>query len=560
MPTALEDVVELARRRGFFWPAYEPYGGAAGLYVLGNLGVRLSAKIAQLWREYFVTPFNFVELDTPNLVPAPVLEASGHVSNFRDPMAECSSCHRKYRADHLLADAGSKLGEGSSLEEMEKELNSLKVKCPECKASQWTVRPFLTMFDTKLGPYADVTAFLRPETAQGTFVEFKRILEVERERMPLGVAQIGRGFRNEISPRQGIIRLRELRMMELEVFLDPEKPECQYLDRADEKTTLRILTEKARVGGVTEPEEVSLKEALESETIKLEWLGFLMLQSKKFMLALGVPPPSIMFLEKLKEERAHYSTQTFDLEVNLNELGWVEVAGLAYRTDFDLKSHTMKTGVDFSVSVQLPAPIKRKVRRWFIDIEKLKKAYPVEWRSMMKEYGSIKEREGEPPSSLAGVSVEPSLFTIKETEESVNVRKFIPHVVEPAFGVERLMLASLLYAYTTKEDRTVLRLPVEIAPQDVAVFPLISKEPMIKTAIEIAEELRKAGLAVFYDESGTIGRRYARSDEVGIPFAVTVDGQTEQDGTVTLRDRDSWTQVRVSRIQLGKEILNRKTA
>jgi glycyl-tRNA synthetase len=558
MPGTVDDVMELALRRGFFWPAYLPYGGAAGLYVLGNLGVKLTSNISQMWREFFITPYNFVEVDTPSLVPANVLEASGHVSNFKDPMAECGNCHRRYRADHLLKESGSDIGEGASLEEMERTLNGEKVKCPQCSSVNWSVKPFLTMFETKLGPYTDSVGYLRPETAQGTFVEFRRILETERERMPLGVAQVGRGFRNEISPRQGIIRLRELHMMELELFFDPEEQHCPYLSELNDGATMRILTGEARVRGETVPREISVIEALKEGLVKLEWLAYLMHRSELFVEALGVPHKSIRYVEKLREERAHYSAQTFDLEVEMGELGWVEVAGLAYRTDFDLRSHMAKTGVDLTASVQLPQPVRRKVRKWNINVEKVKKLYPKDWKQIMKEISSLKNREGDPPGSISGFTLDASVFDIRDVEEVTNVRKFIPHVVEPAFGVERLMLASLIHAYSFKEDRVVLRLPRRVAPIDAAVFPLVSKDAMIKDAIEIAKKLRDNGLSVFYDESGAIGRRYARADEVGIPFAVTVDGQTEQDGTVTLRDRDSWIQVRVPKNELVKEIVRRK--
>jgi dimeric type glycyl-tRNA synthetase len=223
----MDKVLEIARRRGFFWPAYETYGGSAGLFVFGDNGLKTRENMTTLWREVFVDPHGFPEIDGPEIVPEQVLQASGHVANFKDPMAECLSCHRKFRADHLLADAGVKVGEGAAQDLIEAKLAEYKVNCPECKAQSWSVRPFLTMFRTGLGPYSEAVGYLRPETAQNIFVEFKRIFEVGRGKLPFGVAQVGRGFRNEISPRQSLVRMREFHMAELELFFDPEKPDAQ---------------------------------------------------------------------------------------------------------------------------------------------------------------------------------------------------------------------------------------------------------------------------------------------------------------------------------------------
>jgi len=542
MPSVYDDVMELAKRRGFFWPAYEPYGGAAGLYVLGNLGVKLADKITRVWRDIFVRGNNFTEVETPNLVPEAILEASGHVKNFKDPMAECLSCHKRFRADHLVQEAGKDLKHGGELKEL---LN--EIKCPSCgKSSGWIVSTFLTMFETKLGPYANSKGYLRPETAQGIFVEFKRIFETEREKLPVGIAQVGKGFRNEISPRQGLIRLREFNMLELEVFFDPEDPRCEMLNDNQ-------LEEEVRFAMEDEEKLFSLRDALSTGKIINEWMAYMLFLAQQFLSRLGVPKDSMRFREVAENERAHYSKQTFDLEVKIDGYGWLEVAGIAYRTDFDLLSHMKATGNDYTVAVPLAESRKEKVRRWGINIEKLKERYPEKWKDVMREYSGLKDRTGYPPKTLAGLALDSSIFFVKEELIETMHRKFVPHVVEPSFGVERLMLACLCHSYKVKEGRAVLSLPSYLSPISVCVFPLVAKEDMVKIARDYERRLRQAGFDTFYDESGSIGRRYARADEAGAALCITVDGQTLQDSTVTFRDRDTWKQYRVDSNSLEEE-------
>ncbi|MEM3637094.1 MAG: glycine--tRNA ligase [Conexivisphaerales archaeon] len=543
MPSAYDAVVDLAKRRGFFWPAYETYGGAAGLYVLGNLGVKLADKIVRTWKEVFVRRNDFVEVDTPNLVPEAILQASGHVTNFKDPMAECQNCHRRFRADHLAAEAGVKVTHAKDLSELLQ-----KVKCPSCgKNSGWVISDFLTMFETRLGPYANARGYLRPETAQGIFVEFKRIFETERERLPIGVAQVGRGFRNEISPRQGLVRLREFRMLEVELFFDPENPKCDMLNDSSLETRIRITS--------SEKEELTtLGEAIRSGRIVNEWMAYMLSLAQEFLTKIGVAKEAIRFREVAEEERAHYSRQTFDVEVNIDGFGWLEVAGIAYRTDFDLTAHMKATGSDYSVAVPLKEPVKEKVKAWGINVDKLKQAHPEEWKNIMAEYSKFKERRGEPPEVIAGVKIDRSVYFVREEVVEIMHRKFIPHVLEPSFGLERLMLASLCHSYREKEERAILSLPPYLSPVSVCVFPLVSKDDMIKVARDYERRLKGAGFDTFYDESGTIGRRYARADEMGAPLCITVDSQTLLDHTVTFRDRDSWKQYRVDSDSLEEEV------
>ncbi|HVP23398.1 MAG TPA: glycine--tRNA ligase [Conexivisphaerales archaeon] len=556
LPGKVDKALEIARRRGFFWPAYETYGGSAGLFVFGDNGVKMRENMASLWREMFVGPHGFLEIDGPEIVPEQVLQASGHVANFKDPMAECQSCHRKFRADHLLADAGVKMAEGAQPEVIEEKLLENNVKCPECGAQKWTVRPFLTMFQTGLGPYSEAVGYLRPETAQNIFVEFKRIFEAGRGKLPFGVAQVGRGFRNEISPRQSLVRMREFHMAEVELFFDPDDSECSFLKFVEDET-LNLLTEDMVDQGKEEAMSESVKDALSKGHIKVAWLGYFMALSKLFLVRLGIPPEKQRFRAKLKGERAHYSAQTFDHEVLVEGWGWIEVAGHAYRTDYDLKSHMARTGADYSVSVEFDEPRRVTKTIWSLNVPAVKERYPGSWKEVLKAYGSLgpDAREAGVPEELGGEKLDPSVVQSSRKEEVVASKKLVPHVVEPSFGLDRIMLATMTNSLSRKEDRDVLGLPSRIAPVQVGVLPLLTKKEMTSEAEAIQATLEAAGLTTFYDDSGSIGRRYARLDEVGVPLAVTVDRDTLSKGTVTVRNRDTWEQTTVGKEDLPEALM-----
>jgi glycyl-tRNA synthetase len=401
---------------------------------------------------------------------------------------------------------------------------------------------------------------MRPETAQGIFTEFKRIYEISRGKMPLGVAQIGKAFRNEISPRQGVIRLREFSMMEIELFFDPLNPKCPLLNQV-ENEELRMLPEDLVEKGIEEPLIISVKDALSKGVIKQEWLAYFMVLSKKFAIKLGIPEDKQRFHAKLPSERAHYSAQTYDHEVLLDKFGWVEVAGHAYRTDYDLSSHMKKSSVDLSVSVQLEEPIKVKHLRMNINAKKIKEISPDKFNDIMKRLKEMSPEDAKREIDNSGAIVVEGLKLPKEAiefvdvEEEVKVRRFIPHVVEPSFGIERLVYATLEHAYSEKEDRAILGIPPYLAPIQVAVFPLVSKDKLQEKSIAIWEDLRRKGIDAIYDDSGSIGRRYARADEIGVPFAITIDYQTLDDDTVTIRDRDTWKQKRLTTKDLPDHLL-----
>ena len=480
-----DKIVELAKRRGFFWPSYEIYGGASGFVTFGPLGSVLKRRIEDKFRAFYTRPLGITEIESSVILPSKVFEASGHVEHFKEPLTECTNCKRKFRADHLLQEQAKMSDtetEKLTLTELKDEIDKRKVRCPECNGILGEPKHFMTMFTTTIGPYSDAVGYGRPEAAQSIFVEFRRLWELARERLPFGIVQIGHALRNEISPRQGPIRLREFTIMDVEFFFDPEEPNCTQLKDV-ENESLQLVRAEAKLKGEKEPITVTVKEALQKGYIKTEWHAYFMALAKRFLRELGVPDEKQRFMEKLDWEKAHYSAQSFDQEIHLERWGWIEVSGHAYRTDYDLKKHMEFSGVD------------------------------------MRAF-----KEG---------------------------RRFIPQVVEPSFGSDRLAYIVVEFAYQAKKDRAVLCLPRELSPVQVGVYPLVSKDGLPEKALQLYQALVKEGFAVEYDESGSIGRRYARADEAGTPLGITIDYDTLKDNAVTIRDRDSWKQVRTPIDQLA---------
>nr|WP_152939921.1 glycine--tRNA ligase [Acidianus ambivalens] len=544
-----EKVIELAKRRGIFWPSYEIYGGVGGLYDIGPIGTRIKNKIVQLWRKIFVEENSdfVVEIETPMITPKKVFEASGHLENFTDPIVECNKCHRVFRADHLVEEVLKINAEGLKAEELTNLIREKNIKCPVCGGDLGDVRYFNLLFSTNIGPYTGSTGFLRPETAQGMFTSFKRVYESTREKLPLGIAQVGRVARNEISPRQGLIRMREFTIMEIEFFMDPEDTENVPLDKFSEDK-INVLPAEAKIKG-EKPSTFKVKELVDEKIVINPWMAYWMATANKFVRKLGVPLERVYFEEKLPSERAHYSSQTFDQMVIVGE-DKVEISGHAYRGDYDLSRHSKSSGQDLSVFKKYDQPkiIKKKIV--IINKDKLNKESKDFVKEFMKRVSSLKPEEVEKilNEKIDGKEIK-EYVTVTEREEKESGKRFIPHVVEPSFGVERCLYISVLNAYREKKDRIVLSLPREIAPYEVAVFPLLERDELISRAREIYSKVKEKFDAIF-DDSGSIGKRYARADEIGIPYAITVDPQTLQDNTVTIRDRDTWNQIRVKEEEL----------
>jgi glycyl-tRNA synthetase len=467
-------LMDVALRRGFFYPSSEIYGGSAGFYDFGHLGVLLKRKFENVWRDYFLAlDPNFVEIDATTIMPEAVFEASGHLKSFNDPLTECVKCHVRHKADLLLEEKGME-AEGLTAEEMSKALQDNEIRCPRCGGELSDVRWFNMMFELSLGAAeADEKAYLRPETAQGCYVSFKRMFEVLRNQIPMGLAILGRAYRNEISPRQGFYRLRELNQAELQIFFDPDTLDEHPCYEAVNDQMMRIYTVKDR-------EEGEIREIPLNKVDVPKFYGYHMAKVQDFYLkVLKVPREKFRFRELSEEERAFYNRIHWDMEISTDVLGgFKEAGGIHYRGHHDLSGH---------------------------------------------EKGSK-----------------------KKMEVNIQGKKFVPHVLELSFGIDRNLLMLLDLAYTEEEERVVLKFPSVVAPYTVAVFPLVSKGGLPELAYEIYLELRKECDA-FFDEKGSIGKRYRRQDEIGTPFCVTVDYDSLEDGTVTLRDRDTMDQVRVHR-------------
>lgn len=471
-----EELMDLLVRRGFLWPAFEIYGGVAGFYDYGPLGVALKSKIIEQWRKIYVLEEGAIEIDSPTVTPEEVLRASGHIEHFLDLMVECGKCGGAFKVTDLLAEVAGLNVEGMDRREISKIIWERGVKCPDCGGDLGEVTEFNTMFKTAIGPGSKRVAYLRPETAQGIFINFRRLFRLARGKLPLVVVQIGRGYRNEISPRQGVMRLREFTMAEAEVFFDPANPHHPRFESVKDEM-LRLWPASHQTENRQEI-EVTAEEAARSRIVCNELMAYYIALTKRFLTRIGIPESAIRFREQTPAQRAHYSAETWDAEVHTRRFGWVEVAGIAYRTDYDLSRHMKHSGESLTAFIE-------------------------------------------------------------ERKESV-----VCHVVEPSYGIDRPLYCLLEHSYVREGERRYLRLPKELAPVEVAVFPLVRRDGLDEKAKEIWAMLRRSGFLAEYDESGSIGRRYARADEIGTPYCVTVDYRTLEDNTVTIRDRDSTAQRR----------------
>lgn len=472
-----DELMELLVRRGFLWPAFEIYGGIAGFYDYGPLGAALKRKIIEQWRRIYLLEEGAIEIDSPTITPEEVLRASGHVEHFLDLMIECRKCGGAFKVTDLLAESAGIDAEGKSKEEILRIVRESGLRCPECGGELGEISEFNTMFKTTIGPGGRRVAYLRPETAQGIFINFRRLFRLARGKLPLPVVQIGKGYRNEISPRQGIMRLREFTMAEAEVFFDPADPHHPRFGEVRGER-LRLWPAENQIEGKGEI-EVTAGEAVEKKIVCNELMAYYLVVTKRFLRRLGIPEHAMRFREQTPAQRAHYSSETWDAEVLTRRFGWVEVAGIAYRTDYDLSRHMKYSGENLTAFIE-------------------------------------------------------------SRNESV-----VCHVVEPSYGIDRPLYCALEHAYVREGERKYLKLPPELAPVEVSVLPLLKRDGLDEKAKEVWAILRRSGFLADYDESGSIGRRYARADEIGTPYCVTVDHRTLEDETVTIRERDSTEQRRV---------------
>jgi len=553
-----ERFMRLVMEHGFFYPSFGIYRGKAevgGFYDYGPLGVELKRNIIEKWRRIFIQPYDFiVEVETPIVMPKVVFEASGHLEHFTDSITECTRCGRKYRADHLIEEELGRMGvsvktEGLSLDELDSLIRSHGIKCPVCGGELGPVVSFNLLFQTTIGPYSDNIGYLRPETAQGMFVSFPEVFNLTGRKLPLGIAQIGKVCRNEISPRQGLIRLREFTQMEIELFFDPRDPNCPYLDELDVK--LRILPEDDIRAGRREPRELSPRDAVGEGFVPNEWMAFFMGLATIYMNELGIPIDHQYFLAKLPEERAHYAAASFDQMVFSERFGWVEVSGHAYRTDYDLSRHMRFSGHDLTVERKLKEPREVEEVRVYPNPAKIREAYGDDAGKVMRIISSVdpvelrKALEGG-EAVINGYRITRDMVFLRMERRKIHVERFVPHDVEPSFGVDRIIYVTLEHAFKVINGKAVLALPPDIAPIKVAILPIVDNEEYNRIGREIMRRLVRMGLRVILDSDGTIGSRYAKYDSMGIPVAVTIDEETPINGTVTIRDRDTRIQARVS--------------
>jgi glycyl-tRNA synthetase len=551
-------LTELATRRGFYFPTAGAYGGVAGFYTYGPQGAALKRNLESAWRERFVTREGHMEVDGPTIMPEPVFEASGHLDGFDDTMIECSECETSHRADHLVEDeTGIEDAESLGTERIGELVATHEIACPNCGALlvDAPVSEFNLMFGTNIGPGSSAPGYLRPETAQAIFVEFGRLAEYARNQLPFGVGQIGKAYRNEISPRRGIVRVREFTQAELELFVSPETSEPDLASVADVSLTLYPIDEQRSEG--REYVEKTVSEAVEEGTIESPWIAYYLGIATEWYERIGVDTDRFRYRQHLPGERAHYAVDCWDAEAELGG-NWIEVSGFSTRGNYDLSRHAERSGGSMTVFEPYDEP--RTIERPAVDPD---------MSYLGPEFGdrapavveALEERAAREPEAFDGEEIEieidgethaipVAVAGFDVIEETIAGEHVTPHVIEPSFGVDRVFATVFEHAFRRDtvegEERTYLELPPELAPTFAGVFPLMDRDGMGERAREITAALRERGFAVEYDDSGSIGRRYRRQDEIGTPVCLTVDYETvEGNGSVTLRDRDSAAQIRV---------------
>ena len=467
-----EAVMKLALERGFYFPSCEVYGDAqAGFWEYGPAGVSLKNKFLELWRRELIRRDGMLEIDGSQIMSKSVFEASGHLGNFADPIIKCTKCNSTFRADKTIEEITKiQIPESADLNEFDNAIAQNNIKCPKCKGDFEKTKKFNMMFQVGIGPEGE-EAYLRPETCQSIFVDFPRLFKTMRGKLPFGVAQVGKSFRNEIAPRQSLLRLREFYQAEIEVFCNPSK--LNDLDRFAEiqETVIRIQVDD-------EPVSITCKEAVETNIVPNRFVAYYLGILMEFYEKTGIDVTKSRFRKLGNKEKAFYAKVAFDFEVKTT-IGWLELVACNYRSDYDLASHAKKS----------------------------------------------KEK-----------------FEVMDNEE-----KILPHVFEISMGIDRSLYTILEHSLKNdkEHERIVLSLKPYLSPIHVGILSLVKKDGLKEKTDEIFLNIKRK-FDAFLDHSGAIGRRYRRLDEVGAPFAVTIDHQTLEDNTVTIRKRDSMEQTRMN--------------
>lgn len=479
-----ETMMNLFSRRGILFPSSEIYDNhPSGLWDYGPYGASIKRKLADLWRTEVIQRTNMIEIDGSICMGADVFRASGHLESFSDPLVECMKCGSIFRADKLIEDvAKEKAPEGMPAGKFDQFIEKHKIKCTSCKSNLGKTRKFNMMFKISVGASKPQDAYLRPETCQSIFVDFPRLIKVMKKSLPLGIAQIGRSFRNEISPRNAIIRAREFTQAEAEIFFDPNKAEVGNFEEIENyRLNLKSIKDNKDYLHVT------VKEAVSKKMIS-KLAAYYLSVMQQFIVKCGIPLEKIRNRELGDDERAFYAKESWDTEIKTS-IGWVEIVANNNRSDYDMTAHGKVSGKDVTV-------------------------------------------------------INP------ETNE-----KIVPHVWEISMGLDRLFYCVMELSYRKEGDRTYLSLPPYVAPYSVAIFPLINKGGLPEKASDLAAKLKEDGIDMDVETKDSIGKRYARADEIGTPFCITVDSETLTDNSVTIRERNTKKQERVKIENLKHKIV-----
>lgn len=576
--TRLEDTL---KRRFFYDLSFSIYGGVSGLFDYGPPGIALKKNILKVWDSHFVLEEDLLEIEASQLTLEPVLKASGHVERFADLMVKDLKTGDCYRLDHLIKNHLEKLLsskelqsatteqrkeielilsqlDGLSKEELNNVVMKYNMKSPATGNDLSEPVEFNLMFSTSIGPTGLIKSFLRPETAQGIFVNFKRLLESNRGKLPFGVAQIGKSFRNEISPRGGLTRMREFTMGEIEYFVDPENKKHSKFDSI-KQLKLNLYSACNQMSG--EPsKQITMEEAVQNQTVANETLGYFLARIYQFMIKIGMDPGKIRFRQHMGNEMAHYATDCWDCEC-LTSTGWLECVGCADRSCYDLTQHANATNVKLSANRHLKAPKQVEVVECVPQRAALGKALKGDAKLVIDELAKAKENQltaweqqlidGIVKLEIGDRSFEltKDMISISRENRTVHVEEVVPNVIEPSFGIDRIMYTLLEHSYKMRDDnelRTYFSFPAIVAPIKCSVLPLSNNEKFHPFVEEILAALKLEGVRPHVDSSSeSIGKRYARTDEIGIPYGITVDFDTLKERTVTLRHCVTTEQIRV---------------
>ncbi|EMR08547.1 glycine-tRNA ligase [Pneumocystis murina B123] len=603
---------ELLKKRFFYCPSFELYGGVSGLYDYGPPGMALEQNILEIWRKHFVHEENMLEIGTSIVTPHEVLETSGHVYKFRDWMCKDPSTGEIFRADHLIKEILKErikkgLESGLGCKDMSRDacgerydkfdscLNEIKqyesilsqidnyddkglsrvIEEHDIRNPQTNVRvegpvAFNLMFATEIGPTGNMTGYLRPETAQGQFLNFNKLLEFNNAKMPFASVVVGKSFRNEISPRSGLLRVREFTMAEIEHYVDPLNKDHKRFDEV-ENVKMKFLTREIQMSGKEEIIEMTVGEAVFRGILDNTTLAYFLARIHLFLIKIGVNKNKLRFRQHMRNEMAHYASDCWDAEL-LTSYGWIECVGCADRAAYDLTVHSDKTKEKLVVRELLSKPME--VKEWVVTVDKkkigplLKKDLKVveqaisSWSNEDKiRYRDQAVSEGKIVVKVADgrqFEIPSSLFTIEQVKKTISVREYIPNVIEPSFGIGRILYSLIEHSYWIRSDdidRCVLSFLPIVAPVKCLLVPLSNNSAFDPIIDKLSSELRRLGISYKVDDSSAaIGRRYSRNDELGTPFGITVDFQTVNDGSLTLRERDTTKQIRASEKEILKVV------